>query len=100
MAEHVAPLFLDPFARATDAFDLVRLALTRGAEGAPAWPAAALERLRGAVREVLHRLARVRSLGYPADASPELQSLATHLGLPAADAPAPAVAVEEGCEAA
>lgn len=93
MADPLASAFVDPFARATDAFDLVRLALTRGAEGAPAWPAAALERLRDAVREVLHRLARVRGLGYPADASPELASLATHLGL------AP-VATEAAVEAA
>ena len=99
MADQLASAFVDPFARATDAFDLVRVALTRGAEGAPAWPAAALERLRAAVREVLHRLGRVRALGYPADASPELASLATHLGLATVAEPALA-AVEEGCEAA
>jgi len=99
MADHVVSAFIDPFARTTDAWDLVRLALGTGIEGAPAWPAAALDRLREAVREVRQRLARVRAQGFAVDASPELASLATHLGLPSSESPAAAV-VEEGCEAA
>ncbi len=97
MADSSAVPSMKALSPTADAWDLVHRALASGEEGAPAWPAAALDMLRQAVREVRTRLARVRAMGFGVDASPGLASLATHLGLSTADA---AAVVEEGCEAA
>ncbi len=97
MADYLAGPSVEMLPPNADAWDLVRLALASGDEGAPAWPVAALDRLRDAVREVRGRLAKVRAMGIGVDGSPGLASLAVHLGLPAAE---PVAVIEEGCEAA